>query len=343
MINWKMPAIGLVVLFLSYLILAAVAPSSLQIERSVRVSVAPDVVFGHVACLNRWDSWSSWKRFDPSFRNEYSKKACGTGAWQKWSGKQSGRGKRTVVDLKANQYLKFEVFHDDLAQSGVSEFYFREDCGDSFVTWKFGTTKCAFLERPINLFGQTILEEMIEKGLASLKLLAENELVAFKLYDYLVEVDEIIIQDQLFLMEISEVNVEDIDAYEDAGADNILKYMAENNIEASGPKTMLMLNNKDTVFTLAMAFPIPEEVVVSEPFICKVISGGPGYQVVYDRSDMSSNVSQLARRSIRSFMLDNGLSYNLPIRNVYQEKVNLNDSLESSVKVIFQVKQGGVN
>jgi len=340
--KWKIVLSVAGVFILAYLLVATIAPARLQVERSIQFAVTPDIVFGHVACLNRWADWSSWHDFDPSLKSELSEMSCGEGAWQSWNGERVGMGTRIITELKPNAYIKLDVEYKEISQSGISELFFSPVGEETVLIWKFHANKLPFLYRPINLLTQPVFEEIYEKGLQSLKLLAEREMIPFKLYDYLVDVEEVVLPDQLYLMEITELKKDSLNHFETASATStaLSRFIKKEGIQV-GPRTILMMGIRDsTLFRVATAYPVAEPVNVPAPFVCSELTGGRGYQASYENQSVLSKKALLANDGLNTFFDDNDLDIALPYRFVFDKEPDMEDSLGWSVRLIFQVDEG---
>jgi hypothetical protein len=62
----------LVVLVGLFVVIVAVSPSELQIEKTETINAPATSV-----CLDKWQAWSAWQKMDPEMKNEYSENPCG--------------------------------------------------------------------------------------------------------------------------------------------------------------------------------------------------------------------------------------------------------------------------
>ena len=67
-------------------ILAAIKPNTLRVERSIEISAPPAKIFALLDDFHQWPQWQPQDRDDPTMRRTYSGAASGVGAVSGWQG-----------------------------------------------------------------------------------------------------------------------------------------------------------------------------------------------------------------------------------------------------------------
>ena len=102
--------IGLAVVILAFVILAALQPSHFSVTRSVAISAAPATIFSHVNDLGKWEAWSPWAKIDPAMKTTYKGPSAGVGAVSAWAGNNDvGEGSMTITESRPNELVRFRL------------------------------------------------------------------------------------------------------------------------------------------------------------------------------------------------------------------------------------------
>jgi len=171
----KVLGIILITLFGIYVVIAAVAPANLIVEKSTTIDASSQAVSSHVNCLDKWPAWSAWQAMDPKMENEYSDNPCGVGAWNSWNGPTSGKGKQTIEEVNGSESIKMNLVFEGFEGVNYANWKFDEVDGSTIVSWSFEGAPSPFFFRPINLMMKGVLEESYATGLASLKEVVESD------------------------------------------------------------------------------------------------------------------------------------------------------------------------
>lgn len=171
--------IGLAVVVLAFVGYVALQPSTFRVERSSIVVAPPSAVFAEVNDFHNWEAWSPWAKRDPDAKTTFEGPASGEGAVFRWSGNQEvGEGRMTLVESRPDQHIRIRVdFVKPWEGTSASDFTFRPDGPRTIVTWTISGEQ-TFLEKAVCVFMNMdkTLGGDLEKGLASLKTLAEAKL-----------------------------------------------------------------------------------------------------------------------------------------------------------------------
>mgnify|MGYP003576590975 CR=1 FL=1 len=170
--------IGIVIAIGVLLVVIAMQPSDYRVSRTTTIAAPAEVVFGHVNNLQKMHAWSPWTKLDPAATYTFEGPAEGNGAAATWSGNsQVGAGRQTIVETRRPELVRLKLeFSRPFEGGATTEFTFVPRGDQTEVTWTmFGEQN--FVSKGIGLFMS--MDKMVggnfEKGLADLKVTAENE------------------------------------------------------------------------------------------------------------------------------------------------------------------------
>ncbi len=112
----KKIAIGVVVLVLIVLGLAAMQPDSFRVQRTIAIKAPAEKVLPLISDFHNWTSWSPWEKLDPAMKRTFSGAPKDKGAIYAWEGDDKvGAGRMeitgqapTKVDIKLDFLKPFE-------------------------------------------------------------------------------------------------------------------------------------------------------------------------------------------------------------------------------------------
>ena len=171
--------IGIVILLL--VIVAYLLPAKVHVERSLQMNCSPEAAFTLVNDLKQWDKWSPWHGMDPNTQWEFSgEQAIGAGAWYTWKSEHPkvGNGKLTIMEVKANEYIKTQMEFEGMSPASAEYFFTPNDSG-ILVRW---TMDSDMGMNPIARYMGLMMDKFVgtdyEKGLAKMKEVAESSISA---------------------------------------------------------------------------------------------------------------------------------------------------------------------
>ena len=146
-------------------------------ERTATMSAPAAVVFDQVNDFHKWEAWSPWAKLDPNAKVAFEGPPSGTGTVMTWSGNSEvGEGKMTLTESKPDELVKINVdMVKPFAGSSSSQFTFKPEGDQTAVTWSMEAHH-NFLAKAMCLVfnGRKMMAEAMDKGLASLKTVAEG-------------------------------------------------------------------------------------------------------------------------------------------------------------------------
>lgn len=294
-----------------WVVLAAIAPSTLLVQKTVSVNTSVSTVFKQVVCFDKWPRWSPWDAMDPTNTNEYSEDPCGQGAWNSWRGDQTGSGKQVITEMRENEYIKTSLVFNEAPEPQTSEWFFVETEGGVEVTWNYIGTEASFFKRPMNLIGKYFLTSAYESGLEALKQVAESAPVVEEIsYD----IKEIELPKVNYLLVSGDVKPENIGEFYGENFGLIMGYMTERGVEMAGHPTGLFYNWTDTLAKMSAAIPVASDVEGTDEIEFRAVEACKALQIdYYGAYDLTGD----AHYTIDDFMEENGLQMAGSVREVY--------------------------
>ena len=170
--------IVLAALILIFVVMVAMQPSHLHVERTAEIAAPQGEVFAQVNDFHKWEAWSPWAKLDPAAKVAFEGATEGQGTVMTWSGNdQVGEGKMTLVESRPSELVKIKVdFVKPFEGSSTSQFAFKPNGDRTQVTWTMNAHQ-NFLEKALCLVmnGKKMIGDDMEKGLSQLKSAAEAQ------------------------------------------------------------------------------------------------------------------------------------------------------------------------
>lgn len=156
---------------------AATRPGTFSVQRSARITAAPDTLYALVNDFHRWTDWSPWEKLDPLMTRTHSGAASGTGAVYEWRGNgKVGAGRMQITESVPASKVGIKLdFIKPFEGHNITEFTLVPHGDTTEVTWAMhGPTP--FVSKLMQVFVKpdTMVGKDFEVGLANLKALAER-------------------------------------------------------------------------------------------------------------------------------------------------------------------------
>jgi hypothetical protein len=174
----KRLALAVLALVAVALVFVATRPDHFRIERSARVSAAPDVVFALIDDFHQWGRWSPWEKIDPDMRRTFAGPAAGRGSSYAWAGNHEiGSGRMTILESRPGELVSIELeFMEPFAATNLARFELAPSGDGTRVRWSMEGEN-NFLGKAISLVMDmdAMVGERFEQGLADLDSAAQAE------------------------------------------------------------------------------------------------------------------------------------------------------------------------
>jgi effector-binding domain-containing protein/uncharacterized protein YndB with AHSA1/START domain len=248
----------LIGIILLYLILAAIGPSELNFERSIKIDAPKEVVWEHVNSLEDMEKWSPWSERDTAMEVSFTGEEGEVGSKYSWNSDSSdvGVGTQEITKLAAPDTIVTKLIFDE---TNESDSWIRLESVDKNSTkafWGF-YTEYSFFSRPFMLFVdlEKMLETDFKKGLKHLKEWVESSDMKMMQEDF--EVDEIQLNEQNYMVKSDTVSFKDMSQKFQEVGQSLHMAMQEGKISATGPMVGLYYTWDTVEMKSHMAIGVP--------------------------------------------------------------------------------------
>jgi hypothetical protein len=174
---FKKIAIGLVILVLIVLGLAAMQPDSFRVQRSIAIKAPAEKIMPLISDFHHWPQWSPWEKLDPAMKRTFSGAPKDVGAAYAWTGnKDVGSGRMEIVSMTQPSKVGINlVFLEPFESHCVTEFVLDTKGDLTTVSWTMSGPS-NFMTKVMGLFASmdSMIGKDFEAGLASMKAAAEK-------------------------------------------------------------------------------------------------------------------------------------------------------------------------
>jgi len=170
--------VGLIVLILGFLGVAALQPSDFRVTRSIEIAAPSEAIFPQVNDFHQWEAWSPWANLDPKAKNSFGGPEAGKGASFSWAGNHEvGEGKMTILETNPNSFIQIKLdFVKPFAATNTAEFTFVPQANGTLVTWTmYGKNNLIGKAMGLIMDCDKMVGNMFDKGLEAMKKLVEKK------------------------------------------------------------------------------------------------------------------------------------------------------------------------
>lgn len=165
----------ILILVVGYLVLCAVSPKEMTVERSTTINAPASVVWDQMVHFKNWPNWSPWEEMDSTITNTYSGNDGEPGSTSHYTSKKSGEGKMTntgVTGMKMTYDLEFIKPFKAMTTGYVAV---TEENGATKATQHFHE-EVPFMMRGASALmgGEKMIRESFDRGLTLLKEYSEK-------------------------------------------------------------------------------------------------------------------------------------------------------------------------
>lgn len=173
----KKIAIGIALLVVVVLGLAATKADTFALERDTTINAPPSKVFALVNDFHEWEKWSPWDKLDPNMKRMYGGTPSGAGSTFAWEGNsEAGAGSMEILSSMAPSKVEIRLdFTKPFESHNVTAFMIDSTATGSHVVWSMRGPN-PFISKIMSVF--VSVDKMVgpdfEKGLATMKAEAEK-------------------------------------------------------------------------------------------------------------------------------------------------------------------------
>jgi hypothetical protein len=170
--------LGLAVVIIVFLVVAALQPADFKITRSAKIAAPASAVFPYFNDLHKWNDWSPWAKMDPNAKNTFDGPASGVGAKFAWAGNSKvGEGNMTITESKPADLVRMRLeFLKPMPAVNVTEFALTPQGDETTVTWSMTGTN-GFMGKAVGLIMNfdKVVGGQFSDGLENLKAIVESK------------------------------------------------------------------------------------------------------------------------------------------------------------------------
>lgn len=174
---FKKIAIGLAVLILIVLGVAAMQPDTFRVQRVIAIKAPPEKIQPLISDFHNWTSWSPWEKLDPSMQRTFSGAPKDLGAIYAWEGNDKvGAGRMEITSIKQPNQVGIKLDFLRPFESHCQTDFTLESKGNlTTVSWTMSGPS-NFVSKLMGLFFSmdSMIGKDFEAGLASMKAVAEK-------------------------------------------------------------------------------------------------------------------------------------------------------------------------
>lgn len=255
--------IAFVIVAVLFVLIGAVLPSSAHVERSVELTNPIVQVYDTVNGYRKFSNWSAFTTTDPRAKISVSGPGSGEGAKYSWTSfeKSVGKGSVEIVDSVSNEKVVAKLLNNWRGHNKRSAFRMRTvpSTGATRLVWTVDVDYgWDLLGRYSGMYLNGRLGELMRVGLNKLA----TSMATYPNVDYSqVDLGEVTTERRAFLYVESEVSAVPIeweitDLVQDSAWKEVEKFVEDNALVATGPRTRKVVEIGDEKSIYQMGIPV---------------------------------------------------------------------------------------
>ncbi|MEW6452634.1 MAG: SRPBCC family protein [Pseudomonadota bacterium] len=159
------------------LILAALRPDTLVVQRSAAINAPAERIFPLINDYKNWASWSPYEKVDPAMKRTFSGAPSGKGSIYNWEGnKNIGSGRMEILESVPASRIFIQLdFMSPFEAHNTAEFTLRPENSGTNVTWTMrGPVPYKFKIMHVIFNMDKMVGNQFAEGLANMKRVAEG-------------------------------------------------------------------------------------------------------------------------------------------------------------------------
>lgn len=327
----------ILVLLLGFLVLCAVSPSEVKVERSTTIDAPKAVVWEQIVKFSNWDNWSPWKEQDTTIISDISGTDGQQGSVYHYVGKRSGEGSSTNIGVSDGE-MKYEMNFIKPFKAKADGYYrIADDGGRTKVVWYFHQDQNFFMRGFAAIMGMKgMLTKSFDRGLELMKNYTETHKETAVVPT--MPVTEIQFPAHIYAGVKGKVSVSDPVGMQKFFSDAYSLVGKEAGPRINGPAVGLILNWDDASMSgdMIAAFPVADNKPVKGAEITQV-DAGTGYQVHYV-GPYTGDGMHMAHMSASKAVKDAGKTIRLRIEEYIKTPGDTKDSSQYVTNIIYLVQ-----
>mgnify|MGYP001013412505 CR=1 FL=1 len=248
----KYIGIGIVVLFLLFLLVAAFLPTEVTTKGELYIKAPSSTIFYHVNSMKNWAAWSPFQRADTTMEITYRGSESGVGSEMFWTNPRHDSGIQVISESFPHSYIRMEL---DFFTGGkaYSTWSFEETGDSTLVSWKVFISELGYpMGRFFGLLMPSMMKPMHEQGLMNLKTISEENPSLASITD-MPEIHALYIRDSAMADQIGNKMGE---CYGE-----IMTYMQDNQVDMAGaPFCIYYTWDENNPFVMEPSIPVSKPI-----------------------------------------------------------------------------------
>jgi effector-binding domain-containing protein len=299
-----------------FLIVAAIAPKDLNVERSTTIDASAEAIFPHVKYFEKRNAWYPWGQDDPTNKTTIEGEDGTVGAMSKWEGETTGKGHQTITALEENKNVETDLIFTEPYES-EAKTYLTLQPGENGteVTWGL-KSKMPYPMNIMLLFGNMteVLAKDYDNGLSMLKDIVEEE-AANAPAGTTYEIQEVELPERYFLAIREEINMDKLTERYAENLPAVFQACEKNKVETTGMPCGLFYSWDEETGTTDVAHCAPIAKKVSlEGYECITLPAGKVLIVDY-YGPYEGSVA--AHEAITKYCEEKGVEPKMPVIEQY--------------------------
>lgn len=169
---------GLVGLVVAFVVVVAMQPSEMRVERNGLVGASPEVVYGLLDDFPSWNSWQPWHHLDTNQKLTFEGPESGVGAAYTWEGNEDvGKGRMEITEAVPGERVVWDLhFLVPFEARNVTEIKLAPEGEGTRVTWTmYGINNFAAKAAGLFMDMDATIGGAFERGLGNLDTVAKAE------------------------------------------------------------------------------------------------------------------------------------------------------------------------
>ncbi len=331
----KIIGITLGILIAIVLILGAIAPKKIVVERSTTMDAPIDLVFNTVNDLSTWEAWSPWKEMDPTMKVTMGEQTTGAGASYSWTAEEAGNGEMSITSSTPTSEIKTRVEFDGMGGAD-GHFDFGNTEEGTKVTWGFES------EMPFPMNAMLLFQDMegmvgkdFDRGLELLKGIVEVK--AQEMGNTNFEIEAIDLPERFYVAVRKTVSMDKITETYAENFGKIYKALTDDGIEMAGmPSGLYYTWDEEKQETdMAVGIPTTKKAEV-DAFTSITLPAGKGLLINYYGPYEGLEDAHIA---MERYLTKNGMNATMPaIEEYVTDPQAESDPNKWLTKVIYHVE-----
>ncbi len=302
-----------------FLIMGLVLPKDYQLERSIVIEAAPEVVFPYVQRFEERSKWYSWNKLDPDMDTALEGPDGQVGTVYKWTGDPQtvGSGSQEIVEIVPNEKVRNKIVFEEPMEAEAMDYVTLEPVeAGTRVNWGFESRFPFPWNALLPFMGmEKSVGKDYEEGLSALKELVESQpKAAARFRGFGMQVVDM--PERHFVLLRDRVSFDEMPQFFERTYGELTSALKQAGAQMAGHPSALYYSwdEEEQMTDMAPAFPIRRKGTFPSAFSQTTLPAGKAivvdYRGGYDRLSEAHN-------AVDAFARENGMTLGAPAMEEY--------------------------